>query len=101
MKISTLSLSASALLLLLASTLAATLIWSNSQRQEDEQLTQALAHIQEIFQFNIRRNINQYLQTGFNNHLSSASKELKSIAVDINTLKQTLDLSNKRHTLTR
>lgn len=96
MKISTLSLTASALLLLLASTLAATLIWSNTQRQEDEQLTQELTQIQTIFQFNIRRNIDQYLQTGFSNHLSSASKELKSIAIDIDVLKQAHPRLNTR-----
>lgn len=88
MKISTLSLTASALLLLLATTLAATLIWSNSQRQEDERLTQELEHIQGVFQFNARRNIDQYLQTGFSNHLSRASEDLTSIANKVSALKQ-------------
>jgi methyl-accepting chemotaxis protein len=86
MKISTLSLTASILLLILASILTGTLLWSNQQRQQDEQLTQALQQIEHTFQFSVRSHIEQYLQTGFSNHLTSASEQLKGIAQDIQAL---------------
>ena len=72
MKISTLSLSASALLLLLAALLAATVLWSNQQRQTSEKLNLDLQHIQHTFQYDVRRNIDSYLQTGQSNYLEQA-----------------------------
>jgi methyl-accepting chemotaxis protein len=86
MKISTLSLSASALLLLLAALLAATVLWSNQQRQVSEQLNQNLQQIQHTFQYDVRNNINNYLQTGQSNYLEQARADITSITVSITQL---------------
>ena len=88
MKISTLSLSASALLLLLAALLAATVLWSNQQRQISEKLNQDLQHIQHTFQYDVRHNINQYLQTGQSNYLEQARSEITNITDNVTGLNQ-------------
>lgn len=61
MKISTLSLSASALLLLLAGLLAAVVLWSSDQRQQIEQQTQVLQGLQQDFLVGVRRDLDGYL----------------------------------------
>jgi hypothetical protein len=86
MKISTLSLSASALLLLLAALLAATVLWSNQQRQTSEKLNLDLQHIQHTFQYNVRRNIDSYLQTGQSNYLEQARSDITRITDNITQL---------------
>ncbi|GGP68669.1 methyl-accepting chemotaxis protein [Shewanella saliphila] len=88
MKISTLSLSASALLLILAASLAATVLWSNQQRQVSEQLNQNLQRIQHTFQYDVRRNIDKYLQTGQSNYLEQARTDISGITVSISALQQ-------------
>ncbi|MGP1719869.1 methyl-accepting chemotaxis protein [Shewanella frigidimarina] len=86
MKISTLSLSASALLLLLAALLAATVLWSNQQRQTSEKLNLDLQHIQHTFQYDVRRNIDSYLQTGQSNYLEQARSDITRITDNITQL---------------
>ncbi|MGX9460265.1 methyl-accepting chemotaxis protein [Shewanella sp. A14] len=86
MKISTLSLGASALLLIIAALLAATVLWSNQQRQVSEQLNQNLQQIQHIYQYNVRRNIDNYLQTGQSNYLEEARTDISSIIENITQL---------------
>ncbi len=88
MKISTLSLGASALLLILAASLAATVLWSNQQRQVSEQLNQNLQRIQHTFQYDVRRNIDKYLQTGQSNYLQQARTDISSITNSISALQQ-------------
>ncbi|GGQ04554.1 methyl-accepting chemotaxis protein [Shewanella litoralis] len=88
MKISTLSLGASALLLILAASLAATVLWSNQQRQVSEQLNQNLQSIQHTFQYDVRRNIDKYLQTGQSNYLEQARTDISSITNSISALQQ-------------
>jgi methyl-accepting chemotaxis protein len=88
MKISTLSLGASGLLLLLAASLAATVLWSNQQRQVSEQLNQSLQRIQHTFQYDVRRNIDKYLQTGQSNYLEQARTDINNITDSISTLQQ-------------
>lgn len=88
MKISTLSLGASALLLILAALLAATVLWSNQQRQVSEQLNQNLQQIQHTFQFDVRNNISNYLQTGQSNYLEQARTDIIGITNSINQLHQ-------------
>jgi len=88
MKISTLSLSASALLLLLAALLAATVLWSNQQRQISEQLNHDLQQIKHTFQYDVRRNIDSYLQTGQSNYLEQARTDMTNITKSIKLLHQ-------------
>jgi methyl-accepting chemotaxis protein len=88
LKISTLSLGASALLLLLAALLATTVLWSNQQRQVSEQLNQDLQKIQHSFQYGISRNIDKYLQTGQTNYLEQARNDITKINADITQLHQ-------------
>lgn len=86
MKISTLSLSASALLLLLASLLATTVLWSTDKRQQVEQQAKELQKIQHQFLVEVRPNINAYLQTGDSNTLNNAKQQLSDIANSINMI---------------
>ncbi|KVX02046.1 methyl-accepting chemotaxis protein [Shewanella frigidimarina] len=86
MKISTLSLSASALLLVLAALLAATVLWSNQQRQTSEKLNLDLQYIQHTFQYDVRRNIDSYLQTGQSNYLEQARSDITRITDNITQL---------------
>jgi len=79
MKISTLSLSASALLLLLAGLLAAVVLWSSDQRQQIEQQTQALQGIQQDFLIGVRRDLDGYLASGNATLLEQAKAKLISI----------------------
>lgn len=79
MKISTLSLSASALLLLLAGLLAAVVLWSSDQRQQIEQQTQALQGIQQDFLVGVRRDLDGYLASGNATLLEQAKAKLISI----------------------
>lgn len=88
LKISTLSLGASALLLLLAVLLATTVLWSNQQRQVSEQLNQDLQKIQHSFQYGISRNIDKYLQTGQTNYLEQARNDITRINDNITQLHQ-------------
>lgn len=79
MKISTLSLSASALLLLLAGLLAAVVLWSSDQRQQIEQQTQVLQGIQQDFLIGVRRDLDGYLASGNATLLEQAKAKLISI----------------------
>ncbi|KZK71179.1 chemotaxis protein [Shewanella baltica] len=79
MKISTLSLSASALLLLLAGLLAAVVLWSSDQRQHIEQQTLTLQSIQEDFLVGVRRDLDGYLASGNSSQLEQAKTKLSAI----------------------
>ncbi|MGI2022635.1 methyl-accepting chemotaxis protein [Shewanella glacialipiscicola] len=79
MKISTLSLSASALLLLLAGLLAAVVLWSSNQRQNIEQQTLTLQSIQEDFLVGVRRDLDGYLASGNASQLEQAKTKLSAI----------------------
>ncbi|QDZ92775.1 HAMP domain-containing protein [Shewanella decolorationis] len=86
MKISTLSLSASALLLLLAGLLAAVVLWSSDQRQQIEQQTQALQGIQQDFLIGVRRDLDGYLANGNATLLEQAKAKLSKIKTELSEL---------------
>ena len=86
MKISTLSLSASALLLLLAGLLAAVVLWSSDQRQQIEQQTQALQGIQQDFLIGVRRDLDGYLASGNATLLEQAKAKLSKIKTELSEL---------------
>ncbi|MCL1050914.1 methyl-accepting chemotaxis protein [Shewanella abyssi] len=79
MKISTLSLSASAVLLLIAALLAAVVFWSSEERQFIEQQTSQLQQIQKIFLVEIRRELDSYLSRGDASKLEQAKLNLAEI----------------------
>ncbi|MCL1138190.1 methyl-accepting chemotaxis protein [Shewanella pneumatophori] len=84
MKISTLSLSASALLLLIAALLAGVVFWSSDKRQSIEQQTIQLQQIQTLFLVEVRRDLDSYLSTGDAGQLERAKLNLISIQSQIN-----------------
>lgn len=86
MKISTLSLWASATLLLLAALLATVVVWSGQQRTSIEQQTSLLTEMQQRFLVDIRRQLEGYLTTGNTQQLDSAKQQLKAISSDISQL---------------
>lgn len=86
MKISTLSLSASALLLLLAGLLAAVVLWSSDQRQQIEQQTQVLQGIQQDFLIGVRRDLDGYLASGNATLLEQAKAKLSKIKTELSEL---------------
>ncbi|EGM68032.1 methyl-accepting chemotaxis protein [Shewanella sp. HN-41] len=86
MKISTLSLSASALLLLLAGLLAAVVLWSSDQRQHIEQQAQTLQSIQQDFLVGVRRDLDGYLANGTANQLEQAKAKLIVIKTQLTEL---------------
>ncbi|MGL4577468.1 MAG: methyl-accepting chemotaxis protein [Shewanella xiamenensis] len=86
MKISTLSLSASALLLLLAGLLAAVVLWSSDQRQQIEQQTQVLQGIQQDFLVGVRRDLDGYLASGNATLLQQAKTKLNRIKTQLGEL---------------
>ncbi|UZD58646.1 methyl-accepting chemotaxis protein [Shewanella algae] len=79
MKISTLSLGASALLLLLAALLASLVLWSSEQRQEAELQSQTLQGLQQEFLVDIRTNLDKYLASGDAGRLEQARAQLNDI----------------------
>ncbi|MGL5358409.1 MAG: HAMP domain-containing protein, partial [Shewanella sp.] len=79
MKISTLSLSASALLLLLAALLAGAVLWSNAKRQQIEQQSHILQQIQQDFLIGVRRDLDGYLQSGNATLLEQAKNSLQRL----------------------
>ncbi|QQX80557.1 HAMP domain-containing protein [Shewanella sp. KX20019] len=79
MKISTLSLSASAVLLLIAALLAAVVFWSSEERQFIEQQTSQLQQIQKTFLVEIRRELDSYLSRGDASKLEQAKLNLAEI----------------------
>ncbi|MGI2852631.1 methyl-accepting chemotaxis protein [Shewanella algae] len=79
MKISTLSLGASALLLLLAALLASLVLWSSEQRQEAELQSQTLQGLQQEFLVDIRANLDKYLASGDAGRLERARAQLNDI----------------------
>ncbi|WP_394202661.1 methyl-accepting chemotaxis protein [Shewanella waksmanii] len=83
MRISTLSLTASASLLLLAATLAAVVIWSSQQRQQIELETEQLSQIQQTFLVEVRRELETYLTTGDSTRLAAAKQQLMTMSADI------------------
>ncbi|ASJ98342.1 methyl-accepting chemotaxis protein [Shewanella marisflavi] len=86
MKISTLSLWASATLLLLAALLAGVVVWSNQERAQIEQKNQMLAELQQQFLLEVRRQLENYLSTGNSQQLNSARQQLQTIAAGLNQL---------------
>lgn len=86
MKISTLSLWASATLLLLAALLAGVVVWSNQERAQIEQKNQMLADLQQQFLVEVRRQLESYLSTGNSQQLSSAKQQLQTIAASLDQL---------------
>ncbi|MFV0595605.1 methyl-accepting chemotaxis protein [Shewanella sp.] len=86
MKISTLSLSASALLLLLAGLLAAVVLWSSDQRQQIEQQTQVLQGLQQDFLVGVRRDLDGYLASGNATQLEEAKTKLSKIKTELSEL---------------
>ncbi|QFU20574.1 methyl-accepting chemotaxis protein [Shewanella eurypsychrophilus] len=79
MKISTLSLSASATLLLLAAVLATLVVWSNEKRHDIEVKSNNLQQLQQTFLVEIRRELDAYLNTGDANQLEIAKTLLEQI----------------------
>ncbi|ACA84449.1 methyl-accepting chemotaxis protein [Shewanella woodyi] len=79
MKISTLSLSASACLLLLAGLLASVVIWSNQERQQIENRATQLQELQQGFLVEVRGELDVYLTTGAANKLEQAKILLQQI----------------------
>ncbi|MCE9784403.1 methyl-accepting chemotaxis protein [Shewanella algae] len=79
MNISTLSLGASALLLLLAALLASLVLWSSEQRQEAELQSQTLQGLQQEFLVDIRANLDKYLASGDAGRLEQARAQLNDI----------------------
>ncbi|WP_335925129.1 methyl-accepting chemotaxis protein [Shewanella algae] len=79
MKISTLSLGASALLLLLAALLASLVLWSSEQRQEAELQSHTLQGLQQEFLVDIRANLDKYLASGDAGRLEQARAQLNDI----------------------
>lgn len=79
MKISTLSLSASAILLLLAAVLATLVVWSNEKRHDIEVKSNNLQQLQQTFLVEIRRELDTYLNTGDANQLEIAKTLLEQI----------------------
>eukprot|EP00487_Bulimina_marginata_P001060 TRINITY_DN12220_c0_g1_i1.p2 TRINITY_DN12220_c0_g1~~TRINITY_DN12220_c0_g1_i1.p2 ORF type:complete len:119 (-),score=5.93 TRINITY_DN12220_c0_g1_i1:63-419(-) len=97
MKISTLSLSASALLLLLAALLASVVVWSNIQRQQIETQTSTLHGLEQTFLVKIRRELNAYPITGDANKLELAKNQLQRVVNQriLGTNHDSLVLQNK------
>ena len=79
MKISTLSLSASAILLLLAALLATVVVWSNEQRQIIETQSNELQQLQQMFLVEVRRELDGYLHSGDASQLERAKTQLEQI----------------------
>ena len=76
MKISTLSLSASALLLFIAASLAGVVFWSTDKRQSIEQQTLQLQQIQTQFLVEVKRDLDSYLSSGDAGQLERAKLNL-------------------------
>ncbi|PKH57241.1 methyl-accepting chemotaxis protein [Shewanella sp. Choline-02u-19] len=83
MKISTLSLSASAVLLLIAALLAGVVFWSSEERLFIEQQTSQLQQIQKTFLVEIRRELDRYLTSGDASKLEQAKLNLAKIEMQI------------------
>lgn len=83
MKISTLSASASAVLLIIAALLAGVVFWSSEERQFIEQQTSELQQIQRTFLVEIRRELDSYLSSGDASKLEQAKLNLAGIQADI------------------
>ncbi|MDR8525628.1 methyl-accepting chemotaxis protein [Shewanella fidelis] len=90
MKISTLSLSASALLLFIAASLAGVVFWSTDKRQSIEQQTLQLQQIQTQFLVEVRRDLDSYLSSGDAGQLERAKLNLIDIQ---NKIAQQQDLN--------
>lgn len=83
MKISTLSLSASAILLLLAAVLAAVVVWSNEQRHDIEEKSTHLQQLQQTFLVEVRRELDGYLTSGDASQLEIAKTLLEKIELSL------------------
>lgn len=86
MKISTLSLWASATLLLLAALLATVVVWSGQQRTQIEHETTLLADVQKRFLVEVRRQLEGYLTSGNAQLLDNAKQQLNDINREIDGL---------------
>ncbi|WP_028766827.1 methyl-accepting chemotaxis protein [Shewanella fidelis] len=98
MKISTLSLSASALLLFIAASLAAVVFWSTDKRQSIEQQTLQLQQIQTQFLVEVRRDLDSYLSNGDAGQLERAKLNLIDIQNKI-AQQQDLDIAELQTTI--
>ncbi|GGI81654.1 methyl-accepting chemotaxis protein [Shewanella gelidii] len=86
MKISTLSVTASAALLLLAAALASVVIWSNHKTQDVQQTNSHIEHIKQQFLIQVRRSIDDYLATGNASMLDQAKSQLQDIDLQLQQL---------------
>ncbi|MCE9680159.1 methyl-accepting chemotaxis protein [Shewanella sp. AS1] len=86
MKISTLSLWASATLLLLATLLATVTVWSEQKRSQIETETHLVNQVQQHFLVEIRRKLEAYLTTGDASQLEDAKQQLENIQQEIRNL---------------
>ncbi|WP_108944892.1 methyl-accepting chemotaxis protein [Shewanella halifaxensis] len=98
MKISTLSLSASALLLFIAASLAGVVFWSTDKRQSIEQQTLQLQQIQTQFLVEVRRDLDSYLSSGDAGQLERAKLNLIDIQNKI-AQQQDLDIAELQTTI--
>lgn len=86
MKITTLSKVSTSLLLTIALTLAATLLWSSHTLNKHDIRQQTFLKIRQQFSIDIQRIITQYLNTGDTTQLSTAEEKLQNIELSLNNL---------------
>ncbi|WP_338590631.1 methyl-accepting chemotaxis protein [Shewanella khirikhana] len=86
MKISTLSLGASALLLVLASLMTATLLWTSKQRAQLEDHSNRIATLQQDFVIDVRRLLELYLKSGDASQLEAARSKLRDMNASLAAL---------------
>ncbi|WP_372870020.1 methyl-accepting chemotaxis protein [Shewanella sp.] len=86
MKISTLSLGASALLLVLASLMAATLLWTSERRAQLEDHSYRIAALQQDFVIDVRRLLESYLNSGDASQLEAARSKLQDMNASLTAL---------------
>ncbi len=87
MKISTLSLGASGLLLAFAITLAGVIVWSDNLDNKLQMHSDSLQNIQQDFLIQVRRNLDLYLTSGDSSQLALAQSQLETIANKTNEFK--------------
>lgn len=88
MKIATLSKISTSLLLIIAFTLAATLLWSAKTIEQHDIRQQKFSEIRQKFSIDIQRIIAKYLTSGDATQLTIAEKKLQDIEVSLNNLSQ-------------
>ena len=100
MKISTLSLGASAIIITFAVTLAGIILWSDNLDNELQTDSNSLQSIQQDFLIQVRRNLDLYLANGDSNRLSQAQTQLETISAETEQFdsQQALILRESLHT---